>query len=59
MENQNKPDKVGASYIHQETHDLPQVTINNMHILVETEVKHLGLYFDQKLTWQKHVKTRS
>jgi hypothetical protein len=36
----------------------PQVTINNMQIPVQTEVKYLGLYLDQKLTWQKHVKTK-
>jgi hypothetical protein len=36
-----------------------QVTINNMQIPVQTELKYLGLYLDQKLTWQKHVKTKS
>jgi hypothetical protein len=25
---------------------------------VQTEVKYLGLYLDQKLTWQKYVKTK-
>jgi hypothetical protein len=36
----------------------PQVTINNMQIPVQTEVKYLGVCLDQKLTWQKHVKTK-
>jgi hypothetical protein len=36
----------------------PQVIINNTQIPVQTEVKYLGLYLDQKLTWQKHVKTK-
>jgi hypothetical protein len=36
----------------------PQVTINNMQIPVQTEVKYLGSYLDKKLTWQKHVKTK-
>jgi hypothetical protein len=31
----------------------PHVTINNIQILVQKEVKYLGLYLDQKLTWQK------
>ncbi|PNF20026.1 hypothetical protein B7P43_G05944 [Cryptotermes secundus] len=35
----------------------PQVTMNNMQISVQTELKYVGLYLDQKLTWQKHVKT--
>jgi hypothetical protein len=36
----------------------PPSTINNIQIPVQTEVKYLGLYLDQKLTWQKHVKTK-
>jgi hypothetical protein len=36
----------------------PQVTINNMQIPVQTEVNYLGFYLDQKLTCQKHVKTK-
>jgi hypothetical protein len=36
----------------------PPATINNIQILVQTEVKYLGLYLDQKLTWQKHIKTK-
>jgi hypothetical protein len=29
-----------------------------MQIPVQTEVKYLGPYLDQKLTWQKHVKAK-
>lgn len=36
----------------------PKVTIYNTQIPVETEVKYLGLHLDQKLTWQKHIKTK-
>jgi hypothetical protein len=36
----------------------PPATINNIQIPVQTEVKCLGLYLDQKLTWQKHIKTK-
>jgi hypothetical protein len=36
----------------------PQVTINNMQIPVQTEIKYLGPYLDQNLTWEKHVKTK-
>lgn len=36
----------------------PPVTINNIQIPVQSEVKYLGLHLDQKLTWQKHVKTK-
>jgi hypothetical protein len=31
----------------------PQVNINSIQIPVQTEAKYLGLYLDQKLTWQK------
>jgi hypothetical protein len=34
------------------------VTINNIQIPIQTEVKYLGLYLDQKVTWQKHIKTK-
>jgi hypothetical protein len=36
----------------------PPVTINKIHIPVLNEVKYLGLYLDQKLNWQKHIKTK-
>jgi hypothetical protein len=36
----------------------PPVTINNIQIPVQKEVKYLGLYLDQKLSWQKHIKTK-
>jgi hypothetical protein len=36
----------------------PPDTINNIQIPVQTEVKYLGLYLGQKLTWQKHIKTK-
>jgi hypothetical protein len=36
----------------------PQVNINSIKIPVQTEAKYLGLYLDQKLTWQKHVQTK-
>jgi hypothetical protein len=36
----------------------PPVTVNNIQIPVQREVKYLGLYPDQKLTWQKHIKTK-
>jgi hypothetical protein len=32
--------------------------INNIQIPVQTVVKYLDLYLDQKLTWQKHIKTK-
>jgi hypothetical protein len=36
----------------------PPVSTNNIQIPVQKEVKYLGLYLDQKLTWQKHIKTK-
>ena len=36
----------------------PQVSIQNTPIPVQSEVKYLGLHLDQKLTWQKHIKTK-
>jgi hypothetical protein len=35
-----------------------QVHINNIKIPVQTETQYLGLHLDQKLTWQKHAKTK-
>jgi hypothetical protein len=58
IESQNKPDKVSASYFHHETYIIcPQVTINNIQIPVQTQVKYLVLYDGREMTWQKHVKT--
>jgi hypothetical protein len=37
----------------QTVHQLQSITIP-----VQTEVKYLGLHQDQKLTWQKHIKTK-
>jgi hypothetical protein len=36
----------------------PPVTINNIQIPVQKEVKYLGIYLDQKPTWQKNIKTK-
>jgi hypothetical protein len=36
----------------------PPATISYIQIPVQTEVKYLGLYLEQKLTWQKHIKTK-
>jgi hypothetical protein len=58
MENQNKPDKIFPDNYHNKTHKLPTCQINNIQIPVQKEVKYLGLYLDQKLTWQKHIKTK-
>jgi hypothetical protein len=31
---------------------------DRIQIPVQTEVKYLRLYLDQKLTWQRHIKTK-
>jgi hypothetical protein len=36
----------------------PQVSIQNKPIPVQSEVKHLGLHLDKRLTWHKHIKTK-
>jgi hypothetical protein len=36
----------------------PPAAINNIQIPVQTEVKYLGLYLEQKLTWQRHIQTK-
>jgi hypothetical protein len=36
----------------------PHVTINNRDIPHNTEVKYLGLYLDQKLTWRTHIQKK-
>jgi len=36
----------------------PQVTMNNVPIPMQTEVKYLGLHLDQRLTWTTHIKTK-
>lgn len=36
----------------------PKVSINGMEIPVQNEAKYLGFHLDQKLTWQKHIKTK-
>jgi hypothetical protein len=53
--NQTKSSKI--TFTTKRTNCQP-VTINNIQIPVQKEVKYLGLYLDQKLTWQKHIKTK-
>jgi hypothetical protein len=36
----------------------PQVNISNNVIWVKNEVKYLGLYLDEKLTWKPHIKAK-
>jgi hypothetical protein len=53
--NQTKSSQI--TFTTKRTH-CPPVTINNSQIPIQTEAKYLGLYLDQKLTWQKHIKTK-
>ncbi|PNF35987.1 hypothetical protein B7P43_G02293 [Cryptotermes secundus] len=53
--NQTKSSQI--TFTTKRTH-CPPVTIDNLQIPVQTEVKYLGLHLDQKLTWQKHIKTK-
>jgi hypothetical protein len=53
----NKTESVQATFTTRRI-NFPQVSISNIKIPVQTETKYLGLYLDQKLTWQKHVKTK-
>jgi hypothetical protein len=32
--------------------------VDNVPIPIETEVKHLGVHLDQKLTWKTHTKAK-
>jgi len=36
----------------------PPVTMNNVPISMRTDVKYLGLYFDQRLTWRTNIKAK-
>jgi hypothetical protein len=36
----------------------PQVTMNDIPIPTRTNVKYLGLHFDQRLTWGTYIKTK-
>jgi hypothetical protein len=36
----------------------PPVTMNNVLIPMQTDVKYLGLHLDQNLTWRKHIRTK-
>jgi hypothetical protein len=53
--NQIKPSQITFTTKHM---NCPPVTINNIQIPVQKEVKYLGLYLDQKLTRQKHFKAK-
>jgi len=37
----------------------PSVTLNGQHIPQEETAKYLGLHLDRRLTWQKHIFTKS
>jgi len=36
----------------------PPVTMNNVLIPMQTDVKYLGLHLDQRLTWRKYIRTK-
>jgi len=36
----------------------PQITIYNKPIPMKSEITHLGLHLDQRLTWQAHIKAK-
>jgi hypothetical protein len=36
----------------------PLVTMNNVPIPMQSDVKNLGLHLDQRLTWRTHIKTK-
>jgi len=36
----------------------PPVTMNNVPIPMQTDVKYLGLHLDQLLTWRTHIKAK-
>jgi hypothetical protein len=36
----------------------PPVTMNNILIPMQTDIKYLGLHLDQHLTWRTHIKTK-
>jgi hypothetical protein len=35
--------------------NMPPVHINNVQLLQEEDVKHLGLHLDRRLSWHKHI----
>jgi hypothetical protein len=58
MENQIKSDKISASYILHETHNLPAGYHQQYANTVSNGSKILGLIPRPRLAWQKHVKTK-